>query len=170
MQKTVKQSKLARPLKDISNQELQSYIKEKCTYTDEFAFTNEIICNKCRQQFYHTQRTEKGIDNNNNQAADPLNEDDVSNSNPDTENQKDQPTSTELAGPSSPKKLKLSIPKTSSSHAKCLFCDKRDNLIRINKCVRTNTFVDQGILYLLALDVVKGTFAMIILSVRIVQN
>ena len=68
----------------------------------------------------------------------------MSDSNPDAENQNDQPTSAELAGPSSPKNFKLSIPKTSSSNAKCLFCDKRDNLIRINKCVPPNTFVDQG--------------------------
>ena len=62
-----------------------------------------------------------------------------------TENKIDEALDSGTHSPNSRKKLKLSIPRTSSSHSKCLFYDKRDDLIQISKDVIINTFVDQGI-------------------------
>lgn len=41
-----------RPLSEIGNHDLQAHLKEKCSCTEGIALSNEIICNKFRQQFY----------------------------------------------------------------------------------------------------------------------
>ena len=62
-----------------------------------------------------------------------------------TQNNPDEAHNSHTHSESINKKVKLSIPRTGILDVKCLICDKRDNLFKIAKATRINTFVDQRI-------------------------
>ena len=136
----IRKQDTARPLREFNNQDMQDYIKEKCKCSEQCSFTTEVLCNKCRMLYYKHKKKSQSTSQMSNEEEEnnPIN----------TYQAKRNPDDAHESCADSVsihKKVKLSIPRTSSSHSKCLICDKRDTLVRITKDIRINTFVDQGI-------------------------
>ena len=119
--------KNSRKLADITNQDLRDHIEQ----VKGTSLSSKVICNSCRVSFYKKKRDPGDVIENVEEGPCSQNEDDV----PST------------AGTfQSPKKINLSLPRTSLSHNKCQFCSFTEDLVVISTNVRINVFVDVGIL------------------------
>ncbi|XP_062580526.1 uncharacterized protein LOC134242456 [Saccostrea cucullata] len=87
-----------------------------------------IICNRCRCEFYREQRAEA--------------------TKPEASSVQMEGHDLQTSKPclASPKRICLSIPRTSLSHNKCQFCKGTDDLKNISKEIRLKTFIDSGTL------------------------
>ena len=119
---------------------MQDYIKEKCKCSEQCGFTREAICNKCIMLYYKHKKKSQSTSRmpNEEEENNPINT-------YQTERNPDDAHESCADSVRIHEKVKLSIPRTCSSHSKFLICDKRNTLRRITKDIRIDTFVDQGI-------------------------
>ena len=125
--------KHGRKLADITNQDLPAHIVNVKGNVPP----SGIICNSCRVSFYKKKRTLCDMVDDETQKKDPEEG---------TETQSEDNTPSTSGTFQSPKRIKLAVPRTSLSHNKCQFCSSTQDLVVISSDIRTNVFVDVGIL------------------------